>query len=99
MRIEFGPGYVAVGEYLEVDPPRRLVYTWGWAEQGSSVVPPGSSTVEVVLEARGQGTVLRLRHFGLPEDTLALHGNGWDETLPTMAALAGGSSPTPGGGR
>ena len=93
LRIDFGPGYVAVGRYLEVDPPRRLVYTWGWAEEGSSVIPPGSSTVEVVLEARGDGTVLRLRHSGLPEDTLDFHGHGWDETLPTMAAAAGAWRP------
>src|ERR1700691_3727095 len=39
---------VAAGQYLEVDPPNRLVFTWGW-EQGGPPVAPGASTVEVTL--------------------------------------------------
>ena len=62
------------GEYLEVDPPRRLVYTWTWeshddaaAEGDVSVVtvdflPEGSAT-RVVLEQRGfSGEADRDRH-------------------------------------
>lgn len=81
LRIEFGPGYVAVGRYLEVVPPKRLVYTWGWSEQGSSVVPPGSTTVEVTFESANGATVVRVRHSGLPTQALAFHGDGWDEGL------------------
>src|SRR5437899_9231989 len=84
LRITFGPGYVAVGTYLEVEPPTRLVYTWGWAEEGSSVLPPGASTVEVTLESAGAATVVRIRHSCLPEDTFEFHGNGWDETLTEL---------------
>jgi uncharacterized protein YndB with AHSA1/START domain len=87
MRVDFGPGYVAVGEYVEVDPPRRLVYTWGWAEEGSAMVPPGSSTVEVTLEADGDGTIVRLRHSGLPTTTFDFHGDGWDEGLTALHAV------------
>jgi uncharacterized protein YndB with AHSA1/START domain len=81
LRVTFGPGYVAVGTYIEVEPPTRLVYTWGWAEEGSSVLPPGASTVEVTLEPAGTSTLLRLRHCGLPEETFEFHGEGWDESL------------------
>ncbi len=36
---------VARGEYLEVTPYSRVVFTWGW--EGETIpVPPGSSTVE-----------------------------------------------------
>ena len=84
LRISFGPGYVAVGTYLEVEPPTRLVYTWGWAEEGSSVLPPGASTVELMLESAGAATLVRLRHSGLPEEALQLHSDGWDETLSEL---------------
>ena len=84
LRISFGPGYVAVGTYLEVEPPTRLVYTWGWAEEGSSVLPPGASTVELTLEPAGAATLLRLRHSRLPEETFEFHGDGWDESLSEL---------------
>ena len=84
LRINFGPGYVAVGTYLEVEPPTRLVYTWGWADEGSAVLPPGASTVEVTLEPAGTATVLRIRHSNLPENTFGFHGDGWDNTLAEL---------------
>ena len=84
LRISFGPGYVAVGTYLEGEPPTRLVYTWGWAEEGSSVLPPGASTVELTLEPAGAATLLRLRHSRLPEETFEFHGDGWDESLSEL---------------
>ncbi|MFQ5594261.1 MAG: SRPBCC domain-containing protein [Anaerolineae bacterium] len=39
---------VARGEYVEVVPHSRVVFTWGWESEGSPV-PPGSSTVEITL--------------------------------------------------
>src|SRR5581483_2396559 len=53
-RTEVVPGNVAVGEVLELDPPRRLAYTWGW--EGSAEVPPGSTVVEYELVPEGDGT-------------------------------------------
>src|SRR4051812_13384250 len=41
------PGHVALGEFVELDRPNRLVFTWGW--EGNEGVPPGSSTIEVDL--------------------------------------------------
>lgn len=67
---------VASGEFVEVDAARRVVFTWGW--EGDRGVPPGSSTVELTLEADGDGTVLSLRHTGLPDgEAAALHEEGW----------------------
>src|SRR3954452_4737417 len=45
-RYEILSGHVASGEFLELDPPRRPVYTWGWepGEEGPNPVPPGSSS-------------------------------------------------------
>jgi uncharacterized protein YndB with AHSA1/START domain len=37
-RVWMDAGTVARGEYMEVDPPRRIVFTWGW--EGNVRVPP-----------------------------------------------------------
>ncbi len=53
-RVEMGEMIVARGEYVEIDAPSRVVFTWGWEgqESGPNAVPPGSSRVEVDLRAR-----------------------------------------------
>jgi uncharacterized protein YndB with AHSA1/START domain len=91
-RVEFGGGKdVAAGKYVEVVPGRRVVFTWGW--EGSEMVPPGSSTVEIDLEPAGQGTRLRLVHRGLPTQAVASHTEGWDYFLPRLTDVAEGRSP------
>ena len=57
-------GNPARGTYVEVDPPHRVVFTWG--VEGDADMPPGSSTVEVVLAADGDDTVVTLTHHDLP---------------------------------
>ncbi|HEX9695141.1 MAG TPA: SRPBCC family protein [Actinomycetota bacterium] len=85
--------YVANGTFVELVPHSKIVFTWGW--EGSSDVPPGSSTVEVTLTPDGDGTMLRLIHSGLPVPALAAHGEGWDKFLPRLATVAaGGEVPT-----
>ena len=82
---EAGP--VARGEFLEVDPPSRLVFTWGW--EGVDSLLPGESTVEVVLRADGDGTLLRLLHSGLPtEEACQLHSYGWGVGLDNLVVVA-----------
>src|SRR3712207_9128929 len=48
-RVEVIPGEVALGEFVELDPPRRLVWTWGWQEGSTSEVRAGSTTGEIGL--------------------------------------------------
>lgn len=85
---------VARGEYVEVLPHSRVVFTWGWEGEGSPV-PPGSSTVEITLTADGDETVVRLRHLGLPADQRDFHAEGWEHYLPRLAVAAGGGDPGP----
>lgn len=85
---------VARGKYVEVPPPSRVVFTWGWEEEGNPV-PLGSSTVEVTLTPDGDGTLVRPTHRGLPPDARAPHGEGWAHFLPRLATVAAGGDPGP----
>lgn len=76
------------GQYLEVDPPRRVVVSWGVA--GSDDLPPGASTVEFTLTSSAQGTRVDVVHSGLPEVDLAGHVDGWSHFLPRLLVVAEG---------
>ena len=80
---------VARGEYVSIEPPRRIVFTWGWEGDGHPV-PPGSSTVEVTLTPEGGGTLVRLTHSDLPEPTQGQHAEGWEHYLARLAVAAAG---------
>jgi len=92
-KVEINDQATAVGEYVEVDPPRRVVFTWGW--EGHPVVPPGSSTVEVTLEPDGEGTLLRLVHRDLPAAEAEQHTEGWDMYLSRLVTVGAGGDPGP----
>jgi uncharacterized protein YndB with AHSA1/START domain len=80
-------GHVASGEFVELDPPRRVVFTWGW-EGDDQIQAPGSTTVQFDLEPRAGGTQLRLRHSGLTDEGVVAHGEGWERFLPELAKVA-----------
>ena len=90
-RLEYRSGDVAAGSYVELVPPRRLVFTWGWEAAGDPV-PSGASTIEVDLAplADGAATLLRLRHLGLPADSRGGHDEGWRYFLGRLAEAAAG---------
>lgn len=87
LRIDYNGEDIASGTFVEVDPPRRVVFTWGWEAPGDPV-PPGASTVEVDLAADGDGTLVRLRHLGLAAESVEGHTVGWDQFLPSLVAAA-----------
>ncbi len=43
----------AVGEFLEIDPPHRVVFTWGWTR--GNTVAPRSTRVVVTLQEHDAG--------------------------------------------
>ncbi|HEV7770416.1 MAG TPA: SRPBCC domain-containing protein [Solirubrobacterales bacterium] len=94
-RSEMNADAIVSGEYVAVEPPNRVVFTWGWNGE-DSVTPPGSSTVEVLLAADGDGTHLRLIHSDLPSAGSAeKHGHGWRHYLDRLATSAIGEDPGP----
>jgi uncharacterized protein YndB with AHSA1/START domain len=98
-RVEISDEIIAGGEFLELEAPSRVVYSFGWegqqAGQGEHGVPPGSSRVEITLEPDGDGTLVRLRHLGLPEEAREIHGQGWRLYLDRLAIAASGGDPGP----
>jgi uncharacterized protein YndB with AHSA1/START domain len=80
---------LARGTYVAVEPPRRVVFTWGW-QSDTSPVAPGSSTVEVTLVPDGDGTLVTLVHRDLPEPSREPHGVGWTHYLARLAVAAPG---------
>jgi uncharacterized protein YndB with AHSA1/START domain len=79
------------GEFVEVEPPSRVVFTWGF-DNPEVDVEPGASTVEVTLKPEDGGTLVRLVHSGLPQSELAAHSDGWTEMLERLAAAVEGRS-------
>jgi uncharacterized protein YndB with AHSA1/START domain len=86
-RIVYGNGAVMRGSLVSLDPPRRLVYTWGW-EDPAEVVRPGDSTVEVTFTPEHDGTRIRVRHTGLPVPERAGHDEGWAYFLGRLVEVA-----------
>jgi uncharacterized protein (TIGR03086 family) len=77
------PGANAGGTFVEVEPGKRLVYTWGW--EGDEALSPGTSTVTVTLEPADGGTTVRLVHEGLTPEQEEAHSSGWDHFMERLA--------------
>jgi uncharacterized protein YndB with AHSA1/START domain len=70
-----------VGEYIEIEPPRRLVFTWASAFTGAE---PSLITLE--LEPEGaNATNLHLVHSRLPESIVTTHRQGWGAMLDRLS--------------
>jgi uncharacterized protein YndB with AHSA1/START domain len=83
---------VARGEYVEIVPHSRVVFTWGWEGEGGPI-RPGQSTVVVDLIPDGDGTLVRLTHRDLPVEARGNHAEGWEHFLPRLAVAAAGGDP------
>ena len=93
-RVRMRDGVEVSGQFVEVDEPRRIVFTWGWSHD--LAVAPGSTRVEVSLTEDGEGTILVLRHLGLPDAAQREHHrDGWRVYLDRLAVRAAGGDPGP----
>lgn len=82
------------GQFVELVPGRRIVFTYGW-DRPDVEVPPGSTTVEVTLAPTVSGTRLRLVHSGLSGPMADAHAGGWANYLHRLATVASGGDPGP----
>jgi uncharacterized protein YndB with AHSA1/START domain len=68
-------GYIA-GTFVELEPGRRIVQRWRTVEFPADAA---DSLLEVTLEPQATGTLLRLRHTGLPPGDGPKYTQGWRE--------------------
>lgn len=93
-RVKINERAIGGGTYVEIVPFSRVVFTWGWEGEGHPI-PPGSTTVEIVLIPEGNGTVVRLTHRDLPEVARVEHSHGWQHFLARLETVATGGDPGP----
>ena len=74
------------GQFVAIDPPKRVVFTWG--VPGNDVLPPGSTTVEIVLTPDGSDTVVDVTHHDLPRSEVPSHQAGWTGLLNNLQRVA-----------
>jgi uncharacterized protein YndB with AHSA1/START domain len=79
--------HVAQGEFLLIEPPDKIVFSWGWSH--FEPVPPGSTTVTITLSEVNEGTTVELRHDGLPLGPEDIHAVGWKECLLRLVKAFG----------
>jgi uncharacterized protein YndB with AHSA1/START domain len=81
-----GAEYGGGGRYTEVDPPRRLAFTWLWDDDRTRML------IEIDFEEAAGLTTMRFTHSGLwDEDAVRSHEAGWGRAFDNLErALAAG---------
>jgi uncharacterized protein YndB with AHSA1/START domain len=93
-RVQMGSNGWVAGEYVLVDPPNRIVFTWGWEDDPA--VPPGTTRVEVTFVPDGDATIVRLRHSGFTDGMRRdQHEQGWRHFLSRLAVAGAGGDAGP----
>ena len=79
---EFGP----TGEFMEIERPERLVYSWTWDGHGAH---EGTNLVEVEFrDLRNGGTLVVLTKRGLlDEEARRAHREGWQASHDNLARV------------
>jgi uncharacterized protein YndB with AHSA1/START domain len=81
-----GDEHTVGGEYVAVDPPERLVYTWTW-ESADQDSPSAGSIVTVVFREDAGTTTVELTHEGITDEkSRESHVHGWNACLDNLGA-------------
>ncbi len=84
---EDGSHHTAFGEYREIDPPNRLVYTWDWKQEGDAM---GETLITVEFRAQGEHTEVVMTHDKLPSIEMRdAHEQGWSSCLDRLEGVFG----------
>jgi uncharacterized protein YndB with AHSA1/START domain len=86
LSIRYPNGLLASGKILEMEPPERIVFTYGY--DAGKPFPPGESRVVITLKEHSDGTVLTLRHELSDASLRDEHIQGWRYQLALFANVA-----------
>jgi uncharacterized protein YndB with AHSA1/START domain len=81
MRAPDGANHIVMGTYREIDPPKRLVYTWSWENR------PIDSLVTIEFHDLGDSTEVVLRHDLPSEQERTQHEQGWVGCLAKLESM------------
>jgi uncharacterized protein YndB with AHSA1/START domain len=71
--------YAGGGRYTEIDPPRRLAFTWLWDDE------PYRMLIEIDFEEHDGVTTVRFTHSGLwDEEAVRSHERGWNNCFDNL---------------
>ncbi len=74
-----GDEYGGGGRYAEIDPPRRLAFTWLWDDRTERQL------IEIDFEERDGATLVRFTHSGLwDEEAVRAHEGGWGRAFDNL---------------
>jgi uncharacterized protein YndB with AHSA1/START domain len=80
--VRYGGG----GVYTEIDPPRRLAFTWVWDDDRDAT----QQLIEIDFVDAGGATTVRFTHNGLwDEPSVASHEDGWGVAFENLARTLG----------
>jgi uncharacterized protein YndB with AHSA1/START domain len=80
------PGDVAAGgEVVEIAPPSRIVFSYGF--ESGKPIPVGASRVTITLEEAAAGTIVKLRHELPNAEVRDEHVQGWRYQLSLFANI------------
>ena len=86
IRVRFSNGILASGEIVEIQPPERIVFTYGF--DSGDPISPGASLVSIVLLEHPDGTQLNLHHQFADASVRDEHQQGWRYQLALFANVA-----------
>lgn len=89
---ESGQTHTLVGEYREVRPPERLVYTWTWESNPAEMGGSAGSLVTVEFQDDGGATNVEITHTGFASEEIRdLHAHGWEACLANLGPVLSGA--------
>ncbi len=84
--------YTVGGEYSEVVPGKKLVYSWKW-ELPEETTTENDYKLDIEFNDQGSGSVLKVKQEGFEsEEASKPHYEGWESALDALGSYLGGGN-------